>query len=675
MDLLQNLNEPQRQAVCHINGPLLVLAGPGSGKTKVITHRIAYLISQGIAGQSILAVTFTNKAADEMAERVKKLVGECGVWVSTFHSFCARTLYQYAQRLGYAPHFSIYDTDNQKHAMREIFLPYKNANIETEHWEIRDLIGKISLYKNQGLLPQDVEKIDDKHAKHHAAIYQRYQNLLKSNNAMDFDDLLLNTLELFTHYSDVLQLYQGKFRYILLDEFQDTNLPQYRIAQKLAQQHSNICATGDPDQSIYSWRGADISNILEFERDFPGTLVVKLEQNYRSTQQILKAASQVIVHNKLRKEKTLWTQNPQGQSLRILQASDVDSEAKLILQDIVLQHDHGVAWRDIAVLYRINSQSRALEMQLRQRQIPYHVVGGYEFYQRTEIKDMLAYLNILANPNDNINFMRIINVPARSIGSKTLGKMVAMGVEQKLPIMVMLQNPANIAALPKRVRYILIKFLDAFEEARKFDGKNLHRLATVLLLATGYSGHVKASDAKKDTDKEGNIQEMLHIIRQYEDEKQDHSLINFLQHIALYAEAQNKEKDGEEKDQMHLMTLHAAKGLEFPLVYILGVNDGILPHAYSQTPAEIEEERRLFFVGITRAQQLLTISFTKYSMQYDGHLNPSYPSPFLAELPVPTYQWLSYCGAKRPDLNAPKPLVLTKTAKKQAAYPDEEEDI
>lgn len=648
MIILSNLNPPQQQAVCHTHGPLLVLAGPGSGKTKVITHRIAYLIEQGIPSEQILAVTFTNKAAEEMLQRVKKLEPQCLTWISTFHKFCARMLFRYAKLIGYQSNFSIYDADDQRNALKRVVNSYESEY----HCEIalKDVWGKISYSKNQMESPEDIEKLEDKNCKRLAAIYRRYQELLKNNNAMDFDDLLLNALQLLKNYNEVLQYYQSKYRFILIDEFQDTNAPQYHIARLLAQAHSNICATGDPDQSIYSWRGANIGNILKFEQDFPGTMVVKLEQNYRSTKYILQAASQVIIHNKLRKDKTLWTQNIVGTKLRLFENYDADQEAQRIVDDLCFWHDHGFSLDDIVIFFRTNAQSRLIEMTLRNKQIPYILVGGYEFFERTEIKDVLAYLRVIANSKDDISLLRILNVPARGIGPKTLDRLQRSSDIAGTSLLKTLADNYFQSQLSARARTHIVRFLEMIQNARQYDTKNLDQLMQVLLRQSGYLEYIQEQDDRKDQTREANLAELISMISRFEKDKSSHSLAEFLQHISLYANPDRRE--GSEKEPaVQLMTLHAAKGLEFPIVYIIGANQGLLPHYMCQSELEIEEERRLFFVGITRARQILSISFYRIMQNFRGGLcDIGLPSIFLKELPDNTYDWIYFCGKHPPVL-------------------------
>lgn len=622
--LLDNLNEPQKQAVNHIDGPLLVLAGPGSGKTRVITHRIANLIFSGIPSYKILAVTFTNKAAQEMQKRVQNLIGqEAKCLVCTFHSLCARILRRECSILEYNENFSIFDTDDQKRAMKYVLAELK---MEVASAQLSEYLSKIGRYKNKGILPQDISTANPWEKKFYQ-IYSGYQKYLRQNNAFDFDDLLLKTLELFTNYKDVLDYYQEKFLYILIDEFQDTNLPQYHIAKLLGEKYRNICATGDPDQSIYSWRGADIRNILEFEKDFPETVVVKLEQNYRSTGYILQAASNIISHNKLRKEKELWTENSYGNLIKIVSIYDDFEEATWIAKEIEEWREH-YPLKDIAIFYRMNSQSRALETVFRGHSIPYTIVGGLEFYQRAEIKDIIAYLRVIANERDDISLMRILNVPARGFGKKAIEAITTISQQHQYCWMQALRSSEIHNFITKKASNALTNFLNMIDELREQENKiSLSELVTQVLQQSGYKQYIEEQDIKQDEDRLENLKEFLVSVREYETMFQDRSLGNFLQRISLVSASDQKQED---EDSVTLMTLHAAKGLEFPCVYIVGAVDGIIPHKRSMSAEEIEEERRLFFVGITRAQRNLTISYTKMNLREHTYNDPS---PFLEDIP------------------------------------------
>ncbi len=628
MNLLENLNESQAQAVCHTNGPLLILAGPGSGKTRVITHRIAHLMEQGIPLNSILALTFTNKAAKEMAQRVTEITHVRAWWVSTFHSFCSRVLRQNAENLGYEQDFSIYDTDDQKKALTQVFQELdldKSLGISKYGYII-------SQYKNKGIAAQEVPGTENYWNRLIAKVYQAYQKLLQRNNAMDFDDLLLKTLELFNNYSDVRESYQDKFQYILLDEFQDTNQPQYKIAKILAQTHRNICATGDPDQSIYSWRGANIENILNFEKDFDDAKVVKLEQNYRSTQTILKGAAAVIAQNKLRKPKALWTNNPMGEKIQFFRARDDQNEAQQVCLKISkLRAKYPLS--SMVIFYRVNSQSRAMETALTRYNVPYTIVGAVEFYQRAEIKDILAYLRFLANPRDEVALMRIINVPARLISKVTQKQLLEIAWEKNLPICEILKDKNLLESFKKRPQQALQKFSDLAKELNeKKESLGLAQFVELVLQKSGYLEYIEKNDNKKEEERMENIQEFVASVYEYEKAYENATLSSLLEYIALIA---NTEKKIESQDYVTLMTLHAAKGLEFPVVFMLGMSKGLCPHSRSETEEEIEEERRLFFVGMTRAKKLLTLSYSQFTHRSNdyGYGYGNEPSGFLREIP------------------------------------------
>ncbi len=628
MNILQDLNRPQKQAVCHQDGPLLVLAGPGSGKTRVITQRIAYLISQGVPSDRILALTFTNKAAQEMAHRVSQWTSNrCGTWVYTFHAFCARILRQECEVLGYTPHFTIFDTDDQKRALGKIL---DSMNVEATS-KIADILHKISYYKNHCIAPDEIPDENNYMNKNIKKAYILYQDFLKKNNAMDFDDLLLKTLELFTHYKNVLHYYQEKFLYILVDEFQDTNRPQYLIARQLAAEHKNICATGDPDQSIYSWRGANIRNILNFEKDFPEAVVVRLEQNYRSTKYILEAASAVISHNKMRKEKTLWTEKKGGNLIKLVKSYDDNEEAEWICRDIQRLKKTRGTFNDMVVFYRMNAQSRAIETALRNQGIPYEIVGGTEFYQRAEIKDVLAYLRIMANESDEVSLLRILNVPPRGLGKNAISTLMQLAQEKNMTIMQVMRDKSLTREISKKGQTSLWAFVQMIDKFKNEKSLPLSKLIENLLQESGYMKYIQQKDVKKDEDRAENIQEFLASVREYEQRFTNLTLTEYLERISLMTDVDKWEKDKQEKVTM--MTLHAAKGLEFPCVYIIGVTEGLLPHNRSLSDEQIEEERRLFFVGITRAKELLTLSYSKLSYRQGSFDFHNQPSRFLEEIP------------------------------------------
>lgn len=618
------LNDAQRRAVFHENGPLLVLAGPGSGKTRVITYRIACLLARDIAPDRVLGLTFTNKAAQEMVHRVEKLAPDCpGVWLSTFHSFCARILRREGHLLGYTRDFSIYDVDDQKRALKyalESCKPSYKIGVD----EARHFIGNC---KNRGFIPQ--ANSANRREKDMAKIYLAYNGLLQQNNALDFDDLLLKTLELLTNYKEVLAHYQEKFYHILIDEFQDTNLPQYKIARLLGERHRNVCATGDPDQSIYSWRGANIGNILSFENDYPDAVVIKLEQNYRSTKNILQAASQLISHNRMRKEKTLWTENATGEPIQIRESYDDRDEAGQVCRDIEKLRAKGYSLNEIVVFYRINAQSRAMETELRNRGIPYGIVGGLEFYKRAEVKDLMAYLRVVVNHGDNLSLLRIINVPPRGIGEATCNKLIDLAAQEKLSLWEALQQPHLIDSFAARARKALSRFAQILAEIR--EGGSLISLVQTVLDKTGYLDHIRTQDREKDEERESNIKEFLSSVYEFEQQFEDGTLAHFLQRVSLIADVDQWEQNTKE-GRVTLMTLHSAKGLEFSTVYIIGMVEGLLPHSRSETYEEFEEERRIAFVGITRAKSLLNLSYPSVSYR-QGYMEKSTPSRFLEEIP------------------------------------------
>jgi DNA helicase-2/ATP-dependent DNA helicase PcrA len=637
--IVAKLNAAQQQAVCHKDGPLLVLAGPGSGKTRVITHRISHLLAQDVAPDRILALTFTNKAAEEMLQRVEKLVPQArGLWVSTFHSFCAKMLRREGSVLGYTPGFSIYDVDDQKRALKHVMESLKlDKTVDGDY-----LRQTISHCKNHCITPAQFfagagfSLASNTQKQVVSKIFDLYQQFLKKNNALDFDDLLIQTWELFNHYKDVTDRYQEKFQYILIDEFQDTNLPQYRIAKILAQKHCNICATGDPDQSIYSWRGANIGNILEFEKDFPNAVVVKLEQNYRSTKTILQGASALIANNQLRKQKTLWTENPRGETIRVVEAFDDSQEAEWICQDILRIKHSGRSLQQMVVFYRTNAQSRAMETALRASRIPYIIVGGIEFYKRAEVKDLLAYLRLLLNENDDISLLRIINVPAREIGKTTVSDLVAIARQYNLSLWKALSEDEVISSFAARPKRALRQFAQMMSSLKAKKFPSIEELVVAVLSETGLLQDIKKRDKKENEDREENIKEFLASVREYEKKEKEASLISFLERISLIADVDQWEQQPGQEGPVTLMTLHSAKGLEFPIVYIIGMIEGLLPHARSmESKTALEEERRLMFVGMTRAQDLLTLSHSRLSYRREAYreMCDNTPSRFIEEIP------------------------------------------
>jgi len=646
MSFLEDLNPPQRKAVLQTDGPLLIFAGAGSGKTRVLTYRIAYLIREkGVSPQHILAVTFTNKAADEMRGRVEQLLGGSakGIWISTFHSACARILRQHIDRLGFGRNFVIYDEDDQerhlKAVMRELELDFKM-------FHPRAMQAAIDRLKNDGIWPDHYQPSPfNVFQKRVALVYQRYQEDLRRNNGLDFGDLLLFVTLLFRKFPEVLRSYQHLCRYVMIDEFQDTNLIQYQLIKKLVEDHRNICVVGDDDQSIYRWRGAEVGNILNFERDFPGTRVITLEQNYRSTRRILQAANHIVKNNRLRKEKALWTDNPEGELLTFYVGENEADEAEFVVKKIIesmgpsLQDPPGSpsrSYRDVAVFYRINAQSRALEEALVKHRIPYTIVGGLKFYERKEIKDILSYLKVIANPSDGISLKRIINQPPRGIGEKTIDLLKAFSSERGLSFYEGVKEALKENGLSPGVQERLKGFVDLIESLRQ-ESKTLplHRLTLSLLERTGYLQRLEEERTEEAQTRIENIHELIHLLTTMEEGDVRISLETFLDRVSLLTSVDLYEDKG---NRVSLMTLHCAKGLEFPIVFIVGMEEGLLPHyRREEHPEDIEEERRLCYVGITRAKEKLYLSRAERRSTF-GLGRANLPSRFLNELPFELIQ-------------------------------------
>ena len=631
------LNEMQKKAVLQTEGPVLILAGAGSGKTGALTVRIAHLLETGVKPWNILAITFTNKAAKEMRERVEKLVGDGArdMWISTFHSTCVRILRREIHHLDYENQFSIYDGDDQEKIMREAF---KRLNMSTtdKSFSVKGAMAVISHLKEEMTsweeYSQKVDKNDLK-AVRIAKVYQTYQNMLKENNALDFDDLIYKTVLLFRSFPDVLEKYQDRFRYIMVDEYQDTNTSQYELVAMLANQHKNLCVVGDDDQSIYGWRGANIRNILDFEKDFPDTTVIKLEQNYRSTKKILEAANAVIHNNQTRKDKTLWTENDAGSILHIYKADNEYDECRFVAEKIQELEKAGRKRNEMAVLYRTNAQSRAVEDQMVKKGIPYRLFGGVRFYERKEIRDILSYLKVMANPADTIALRRIINVPKRGIGETSLDKLAAFAEEQNIPLYGALARLDEITTLKTRIA----KFKDFYElfEHLRADaaGLSVAELIDAVVKRTGYLQILMAEGTDEALSRIQNIDEFVNKAAEFDKANPEGNLEGFLEEVALVADIDSYE-EGEEA--VALMTLHSAKGLEFPYVFIIGMEEGIFPGYRAVMyggEKEIEEERRLCYVGITRAKEELFLTHAKNRMQHGiTQYNP--PSRFLKEIPA-----------------------------------------
>ena len=628
------LNPEQKEAVLHTEGPLLILAGAGSGKTRVLTHRVAYLIEQGVAPWNILAITFTNKAAGEMRERVDKLVGlgSDSIWVSTFHSTCVRILRRYIDRLGYDTSFSIYDTDDQKSVMKEVC---KKLQIDTKIYKERMLLGAISHAKDELMNPvqMQLDAGSDWNQQKIAGVYAEYQAQLHKNNALDFDDLIMKTVELFQNCPDVLDFYQERFRYIMVDEYQDTNTAQFKLVSLLAAKYQNLCVVGDDDQSIYRFRGANIMNILNFEQVFPDAKVIKLEQNYRSTQSILNAANEVIRHNRGRKDKTLWTANDEGPKVRFRQYDTAYEEADAIIRDIEREKEEKNAeYSDFAVLYRTNAQSRLLEEKCIYYSIPYRLVGGVNFYQRKEIKDILCYLKTIANGRDDLAVQRVINVPKRGIGATSIGKVTIYASANGMSFYDALLRVRGVPTIGKAADKIE-KFTEQIENFRsRLSALSIPELIEAILEETGYKKDLEVEGEIEGETRLQNVEELVNKATGYMSTAEEPTLDGFLEEVALVADVDSLD---ESENRIVLMTLHGAKGLEFPYVYLSGMEDGLFPSSmsiFSDDKDAIEEERRLCYVGITRAEKELTLTAARQRM-VNGETRFAKVSRFIEEIP------------------------------------------
>ena len=639
MSIYDTLNPPQQEAVFHTEGPLLILAGAGSGKTRVLTHRIAHLIAdKGVNPFNILAITFTNKAAQEMRERVDKLTGADGmsVWVATFHSTCVRILRRYIDRLGYDNRFTIYDSDDQKTLMKEIF---RKLNIDTKKYKERSLLAQISHAKDEMITPDEMEMNagGDFNQKKVAQVYREYQAALKSNNALDFDDLLVKTVELFQNCGDVLESYQEKFRYIMVDEYQDTNTVQFKFVSLLAARYGNLCVVGDDDQSIYKFRGANIGNILGFERVFPDAKVIRLEQNYRSTKNILNAANEVIANNAARKEKRLWTENPEGEKLHFHQFMNGFEEAEYVIGDIAKKkREHLADYRECAILYRTNAQSRLFEEKCLKANIPYKIVGGINFYARKEIKDLLCYLKTIDNSADDLAVRRILNVPKRGIGATTVGRVQDYADYMNVSFYDALRVAEEVPSIGRSLNKIegFVTFIQSLKS--KAQAYSVTEILEEVIDLTGYVDELKAEDTEESRARIENIDELISKTVSYEEamkaEGREATLSGFLEEIALIADIDTVDPD---QDYVLLMTLHSAKGLEFPYVYLAGMEDGMFPSSmciFSDDPTDMEEERRLCYVGITRAMKELTLTSARQRL-VRGETQYNKVSRFVREIP------------------------------------------
>jgi DNA helicase-2/ATP-dependent DNA helicase PcrA len=654
MSLFNDLNPVQQKAVLETEGPLLIFAGAGSGKTRVLTYRIAYLIQEkGIPPWNIFAVTFTNKAADEMRERVERLLGKSakGTWISTFHSAGARILRRHIEQLGFQRNFGIYDEEDQERHLKAVM---KELDLDFKMFHPRAFQSAIDHLKNQGITDdQYVPAQFNIFQKRLALVYHRYQEDLRRNNALDFGDLLIFVTILFKRFPEILRSYQELCRYVMVDEFQDTNLIQYHLIQQLVKRHQNICVVGDDDQSIYRWRGAEVGNILNFEKDFLQTKVITLEQNYRSTQNILQAANHMVLRNRLRKAKVLWTENPEGEILTYYVAENEKDESRFVVQKI-MEQCHLNSWtglhegssrpyRDIAVFYRINAQSRAIEDGLVKNRIPYTIVGGMKFYERKEIKDILAYLKLIANPSDGLSLKRIINVPSRGIGERTIDKIEAFSREKGSPLYEGLKQTLGKGWLTSGAQTKIEEFIQMIEEFRK-DTKtfSVSQLTLTILTKTGYLDRLREEGTDAAFSKIENIEELINVMMEFEQggeveetRPQEVSLDSFLDKVSLVTDVDLYEDKG---NRVSLMTLHCAKGLEFPIVFIVGMEEGLLPHyRRGEEIEDLEEERRLCYVGITRAKEKIFLSRAEERSTF-GVGRANLPSRFLDELPMDLIQ-------------------------------------
>ncbi|RSL31788.1 DNA helicase PcrA [Salibacterium salarium] len=632
--MLNGMNPEQKEAVQYTEGPLLVMAGAGSGKTRVLTHRIAYLIREkGIPPYSILAITFTNKAAREMKDRVSELVGPVAqdIWMSTFHSMCVRILRRDIDRIGYNRNFSILDSSDQQSVIRQIL---KDQNIDSKKFDARGILGMISSAKNVLEPPEKfIERAEGPFEETAADVYKEYQRRLHSNHALDFDDLIMMTIRLFRQVPEVLAFYQRKFQYIHVDEYQDTNRAQYTLVKLLADSHRNLCVVGDSDQSIYKWRGADIENILSFEKDYEETQTILLEQNYRSTQTILKAANEVIQNNLGRKPKKLWTDNEEGKNIHYFRSADEREEAAYIVERIkeAIQ-SRTFDYSDIAILYRTNAQSRIIEEMFLKSNINYNMIGGTKFYDRKEIKDVLAYLRLVANPDDDISLTRIINVPKRGIGATTVDKIANYANAQDISMFTALQEAEQIGlgASPTKKLRSFAEQLGHWIQMQEY--LSVTELVEELLEKTGYRDALKEDKSLESQSRLENIDEFMSVTKDFEKKNDDVSLIAFLTDLALVADM-NQSDEEEEESAVIMMTLHSAKGLEFPVVFLTGMEEGIFPHSRSLFEnEEMEEERRLAYVGITRAEQELHLTHSHMRQLY-GRTQVNPMSRFIEELP------------------------------------------
>ncbi len=634
--LLNGLNPEQQKAVKTTDGPLLIMAGAGSGKTRVLTHRIGYLmVEKGVNPYNILAITFTNKAAREMKERIHSMMGGVSeeIWISTFHSMCVRILRRDIDRIGFNRNFTILDTTDQQSVIKSIL---KEKNIDPKKYDPRALLGSISSAKNELIDPEEFSKTAGDYFQQIVSdVYTEYQKRLRKNNALDFDDLIMTTIQLFNRVPEVLEFYQRKFQYIHVDEYQDTNRSQYMLVKLLAARFKNLCVVGDSDQSIYRWRGADIANILSFEKDYANAQVILLEQNYRSTKKILMAANQVISNNMNRKAKNLWTENAEGNKIFYYRADSEQGESQFVvgkINELVRKDQRKLT--DFAILYRTNAQSRVLEEMLLKANIEYNIVGGIKFYDRKEIKDTLAYLRLIANPDDDISLQRVINVPKRGVGSSSVDKIANFALMHDMSMYQALDAIELIGLSPKITKAVT-EFRDMIRNYTNMqEYLSVTELVEEILDRSGYREMLKAEKSLESQSRLENLEELLSVTKNFEDGSEDKSLVAFLTDLALVADIDKLDDDGQKSDAVVLMTLHSAKGLEFPVVFLIGLEEGVFPHSRSlMEESEMEEERRLAYVGITRAEQQLFITNAQMRTLF-GRTNINPPSRFIKEIPA-----------------------------------------
>lgn len=679
--LLNGLNAQQQNAVKATDGPLLIMAGAGSGKTRVLTHRIGYLmVEKGVNPYNILAITFTNKAAREMRERIQNMMGGAAddIWISTFHSMCVRILRRDIDRIGFNRNFTILDTTDQQSVIKAIL---KEKNLDPKKYDPRAILGSISSAKNELIDPEEYAKAAGGYFEQIASdVYTEYQRRLRKNQALDFDDLIMTTIQLFQRVPEVLEYYQRKFQYIHVDEYQDTNRAQYMLVKLMADRFKNLCVVGDSDQSIYRWRGADIANILSFEKDYQNARTILLEQNYRSTKRILLAANEVIAKNLNRKAKNLWTENAEGNKLFHYRADSEQGEGQFVAGKIKEMVDSGKRkYSEIAILYRTNAQSRVMEEVLLKSNIEYSIVGGIKFYDRKEIKDILAYLRLIANPDDDISLQRVINVPKRGIGSGSVDK-IANFAQMHDMTMYQALDALDLIGLSPKITKAATEFRDlirSYEQMQEY--LSVTELVEEVLEKSGYRDMLKAEKSIEAQSRLENIDEFLSVTKNFEDGSEDKTLVAFLTDLALVADIDKLEDDGTKTDSVVLMTLHSAKGLEFPVVFLIGLEEGVFPHSRSlMEEAEMEEERRLAYVGITRAEEELYITNAQMRTLF-GRTNMNPPSRFIQEIPADLIEGIEpkkaspspfgspAAGGRQPSSSAPRQAMRKAVVKPAAA--------